>query len=187
MARIGLKTIVMSMMVAMNCSLAFAADVPPAPAKAVKDFAVFPVARPFRLSEAKGQYVAPHFLLKTECPFCLRYTQEYASKADKVPGVVHVFLKPDSAEAIVKWMDKLGQRDLEALPTIYRDEDARLARALGVPDGYAFHGEKVHYPALILLDPKGVEVYRYVGKSNNDRLPSDDFAAKVAELKAAKK
>lgn len=184
--RIVFKISVLGMMAAMTWGMALAADAPP-PAKAVKDFAVFPVAKPFRLSEAKGQYVALHFLLKTECPFCLRYTHEYASKADKVPGVVHVFLKPDSADATAKWMDKMDKRDLEALPVIYRDEDAKLAKAFGVPDGYAFHGEKVHFPALILLDPKGSEVYRYVGKSNSDRLPFDEFAAKMAEFKAEKK
>ena len=27
----------------------------------------------FTLSEARGKYVALHFLLKTECPFCLKF------------------------------------------------------------------------------------------------------------------
>lgn len=29
----------------------------------------------FKLADARGKYVALHFLLKTECPFCLRHTQ----------------------------------------------------------------------------------------------------------------
>ena len=28
----------------------------------------------FKLSDTKGKYVALHFLLKTECPFCLKHT-----------------------------------------------------------------------------------------------------------------
>ena len=31
----------------------------------------------FRLADARGKYVALHFLLKTECPFCLRHTWRF--------------------------------------------------------------------------------------------------------------
>src|SRR5689334_4130490 len=57
----------------------------------------------FKLSEAKGRYVALHFLLKTECPFCLKHTREYAKQSPLAPDVVHVFLKPDSADEIKAW------------------------------------------------------------------------------------
>lgn len=134
----------------------------------------------FRLADARGKYVALHFLLKTECPFCLKHTHDYSTKAATVPGVVQVFLKPDSAEDIQKWANKLGPDAV----TIYRDADAKLADAFGIPSGYQFHGQTVHFPALVLLDPKGMEVFRYVGKSNRDRLPFEQFAVKVAELKA---
>ncbi|MFN0066460.1 MAG: hypothetical protein ACKVYV_02390, partial [Limisphaerales bacterium] len=48
----------------------------------------------FRLADARGKYVALHFLLKTECPVCLRHTAEHAKLAAAQPDVVHVFLKP---------------------------------------------------------------------------------------------
>ena len=51
------------------------------------------------------------------------------------------------------------------------------------PGGYRFNGQTVHYPALVLLDPAGKEVFRYVGKSNADRFSYDQFAAKLTELK----
>ena len=35
----------------------------------------------FKLSEAKGKFVALHFLLKTECPYCIRHTHDYAQKS----------------------------------------------------------------------------------------------------------
>src|SRR5688572_12642655 len=58
----------------------------------------------FKLSEAKGKYVALHFLLKTECPFCLKHTRDYAKKsAATTPEVIHVFLKPDSTDEIKAW------------------------------------------------------------------------------------
>jgi peroxiredoxin Q/BCP len=135
----------------------------------------------FRLSDAKGRYVALHFLLKTECPFCLRHTAEYSMKAPTVAGVRHVFLKPDSDAEIKSWAGKIKAPQQ---PTIYRDVDAKLANDFGIPDGYSFHGQTVHYPALVLLDPNGKEVFRYVGKNNTDRYSWDKFVAKVAELTA---
>lgn len=139
-------------------------------------------AKAFKLSEARGKYVALHFLLKTECPFCLKHTQEYFQKSASTPGVIHVFLKPDSASEIKQWAAKAASAGNPA-PPIYRDPDARLARNLGVPDGYRFHGEVVRYPALILLGPEGKEVFRYVGKSNADRFSYERFEAKLAELR----
>ncbi len=138
----------------------------------------------FRLADAKGKFVALHFLLKTECPICLRHTRDYAKKAASQPDLVQVFLKPDSAEDIKGWSAQLGDETVKQL-TIYRDADASLAKAFKIPDGYHFHGEVVHFPALVLLDPAGKEVFRYVGKDNTDRFGFEQLAAKLAELKKA--
>ena len=137
----------------------------------------------FKLSEARGQYVALHFLLKTECPVCLKHTAEFSMKAPTLAGVRQIFLKPDSEAEIKSWAGKIKGDQ----PTIYRDADAKLATEYGIPDGYKFHGQTVHYPALVLLDPKGQEVFRYIGKSNTDRYSWDKFVAKLAELGAATK
>jgi peroxiredoxin Q/BCP len=135
----------------------------------------------FKLSEAKGKYVALHFLLKTECPYCLAHTRKYFTEASKLPNVLQVFLKPDSVEEIKAWAGKLPAEDLAKYP-IYRDADAKLADEFGIPGGYQFHGQVVHYPALVLLGPDGKEVFRYIGKSNADRFSFDQLKAKVAEL-----
>ncbi len=142
--------------------------------------------RTFRLADARGKYVALHFLLKTECPYCLRHTRAYAKRSEAAADVTHVFLKPDSAAEIKTWAAKLGD-DAPKGFTVYRDADAKLAEAFGIPGGYAFHGETVHYPALVLLDPAGKEVFRHVGKDNSDRFAADKFEAKITELKAAAK
>jgi peroxiredoxin Q/BCP len=136
----------------------------------------------FKLSEAKGRWVVLHFLLKTECPVCLRYTQEFQSKAASLPNTTQVFLKPDTDEEIRGWASKLPPETLEKFP-IYRDADAGLAKAYGVPGGYAFHGQTVHYPALILLGPDGKEVFRYVGKNNSDRYPFEKLKEKIPAAK----
>jgi thioredoxin-dependent peroxiredoxin len=137
----------------------------------------------FRLSDNRGKVVVLHFLLKTECPYCLRYTQEFAKLAAKSPDVVHVFIKPDSSEEIRKWASHLDKSELDKLPGIYRDADAKLAKQFNVPGGYAFHGQIVHYPALIALDGQGQEIFRHVGRSNSDRMKSSDFVKKLEQAK----
>ena len=137
--------------------------------------------RQFNLAKEKGRFVALHFLLKTECPYCIRHTQEYFSKAKTLKNVVQVFIKPDTELEIRAWSGKLAAEDLKNFP-IYRDPDAKLAKQLGIPDGYKFHNQIVHYPATILIGPHGKEVYRYVGKNNSDRLSFDQLVLKVNEL-----
>lgn len=135
----------------------------------------------FTLSSAKGKYVALHFLLKTECPLCLRHTREYITKAATLPQVTQIFLKPDTDKEIEAWATKMSADELAKNP-IYRDPNAKLAKAFGIPDDYAFHGQVVHYPATILIGPDGKEVFRHVGKSNSDRLSFDALAKKVESL-----
>lgn len=135
----------------------------------------------FNLKKEKGKFVALHFLLKTECPFCIKHTQDYFSKAKTLPNVKQVFIKPDSEFEIQAWSKKLSPGEQAQFP-IYRDPDAKLAELFKIPDGYRFHGQIVHYPATILINPKGKEVYRYVGKNNTDRLSFEALAAKVQEF-----
>jgi peroxiredoxin Q/BCP len=141
----------------------------------------------FTLSEQRGKMVALHFLLKTECPYCIKYTRDYARLSGKTPEVVHLFLKPDSDDEIKGWAGKLRQEDLKDLPVIYRDPDARLAKEYGIPDGYKFHGQSVHYPAVVVLDGSGKELFRYVGKNNSDRMKPDDFVARLKAEEAKSK
>ncbi len=135
----------------------------------------------FQLSEHKGKAVALHFLLKTECPYCMKHTRAYAALAATMPDVIHVFIKPDAESDIKKWAGKLPNEELKAQPTIYQDDDAKLADKFGIPGGYKFHGQSVHYPALILLGGDGTELFRYVGKSNADRMSVEDFTAMLAQ------
>lgn len=138
----------------------------------------------FVFSQAGGEFVALHFLLKTECPICIRHTTSYAMAQEELPGVVNVFIKPDTKEEIAQWASRL-QGGASEFP-IYRDIDAKLADELHIPDGYKFHGQEVHYPALVLLDAGGNEVYRYVGKSNMDRFSVKQLKKKIEELHSMK-
>lgn len=137
----------------------------------------------FELSKHQGKSVVLHFLLKTECPFCLKYTHEYAVLAAKTPDLVHLFLKPDSVEEIKSWADNLDKNGLKDLPKIYRDPGAKLAKQFGIPDGYKFHGQTVHFPALVAISSDGKELFRYVGKSNGDRMSTAEFSKKMESAK----
>lgn len=135
----------------------------------------------FDLKKERGKFVALHFLLKTECPFCIKHTRDYFSKARTLPNVKQVFIKPDSELEIQAWSKKLSADEQAQFP-IYRDPDAKFAKLFKIPNGYRFHGQVVHYPATILINPKGKEVYRYVGKNNTDRLSFEALGAKVKEF-----
>ncbi|MFG0326675.1 MAG: TlpA family protein disulfide reductase [Phycisphaerales bacterium JB037] len=135
----------------------------------------------FSLAEARGEWVAVHFLLKTDCPICRSMTDTYATRADEVPGVRHVFLKPDAVEDTKAWI--AGWRQGKDAPAIYRDVDAEIAERYGIRDGYEFHGEVVHYPALVIIDPQGREAYRHIGDRTQDRVPFDTFKEIMAELR----
>ena len=152
-----------------------------AQAQNIKDFSLTSVTdkTTFTLNKSKGKYIALHFLLKTECPYCIRHTSEYFEKASTLSNVIQLFIKPDSEEEIKAWAGKL--KSSNSLP-IYQDADAKLADQFNIPNGYQFHGQVVHYPALILLNDKGEEVFRYVGKNNSDRFSFDQLKAKIEAL-----
>jgi peroxiredoxin Q/BCP len=125
---------------------------------------------------SQRKFVALHFLLKTKVSHCV-VTLDYVKKsADDSQWLI--FLKPDTDA------DQRGlqTREDSLKVTIYRDPDAALAKAYNIPDGYKFHGQTVHYPALVLLDANGKEAFRHVGKSNADRLDYEKFSAKLKEL-----
>jgi len=138
----------------------------------------------FELKDHKGKIVVLHFLLKTECPFCLKYTNQYTQLAATTPEVVHLFIKPDSEEDILAWIKQIVKMDGVEQPTIYRDAGAKLAKRFGIPDGYRFHGQSVHFPAMVVLDGEGKEMFRYVGKNNSDRMPKDEFVKKLESMTA---
>lgn len=133
----------------------------------------------FNSQDAKGKYIVLHFLLKTECPYCLKHTTEYLQEAPLFPDVIHLFIKPDKEYLIKEWAQKIPQQT--DVP-IYRDINAALAKKLNIPFGYAFHGQTVHYPALIILNKEGVEVFRYIGEDNTDRYTFSRFAKKMRTL-----
>lgn len=136
----------------------------------------------FDLSEtlAGGEWVALHFLLKTDCPLCLTYTMRFHDARESFPGVRHVFIKPDDERIAKRWVNtaRVFAKDL---PTIHRDPDAALAKQLNVRFGHPFHGEITHYPCLVLIAPDGRERWRYTGSSTFERATLKQFTAAYEE------
>ncbi len=130
----------------------------------------------FKLSENKGKYIVMHFLLKTECPYCTKHTNEYIQRAEEIPNTAQVFIKPDKESRIKEWSMKIPGVEKHK---VYHDSGAALAKKLKIPNGYEFHGQTVHYPATIILNKEGIELYRYVGEDNTDRLSFDITARKI--------
>jgi len=60
----------------------------------------------FSLKKAKDNFVVLHFLLKTECPYCIRHTSEYFEKSTTLSNVIQVFIKPDNEDEIKEWAKK---------------------------------------------------------------------------------
>lgn len=134
----------------------------------------------FALKDHQGKLIALHFLLKSDCPFCLKLTHDYSRYAETTADVLHLFLKPDGEEEIKAWASQIKRDDLKRPPVVYRDPDARLATKYRIPDGYEFHGQSMHFPALVLIDESGKELFRYVGKDNSDRLAPEEFTTRLA-------
>ena len=103
-------------------------------AQEVKDFTLSSVTdnNSFTLSKSKGKFVSLHFLLKTECPYCIRHTNDYFEKASSLPNVIQVFIKPDEEKEIKGWANKLAGNDASKYP-IYQDVDAKIAEQLKIP------------------------------------------------------
>ncbi len=140
----------------------------------------------FTLSKADRRYVVLHFLLKADSPECFLYTLSYASKMPNMENMVHVFLKPAKAEAVVAWKKKIVAAKPEetkfVIPPIYQDTDAKLARAYEIPGDLEYNGEIMHRHALVVLGPDRNEVFRFVGKDAKDRMPFQAFVRKVRGL-----
>lgn len=133
----------------------------------------------FVLSEARGNYVSIHFLLETNCPNCARHVENYLRDASSFPLTKQIFLKGGEPPEIVEWMNGL---DVTLPPIskllIYRDPDAKVAESFAVP----VKSGHVKYPAFILIDREGREIFRYVGISKWDYYPLESFRDRMDEL-----
>lgn len=135
----------------------------------------------FQLSAHKGSWVLLDFLLPVEDATEAAHYAAIESEASRLlyeHGILPVFFKPNDSEATAKWWNSLASHSVP----IFRDPDGKLASALGIPKGVFLMEGPAHYPAVILVDPDGNEVWRATGKNAGDRV---DVATILDEKKKA--
>ena len=117
----------------------------------------------FAVKDARGRYVAIHFLGKIGTPECAAFVREYLAKAPTVAGVVHIFAAGEDAGAVKKWAAQFKQDGA----SIHVDQGRELAAELKVagedasatvvfgPDGerLIFHRGRIFWSFVV--DTKG--------------------------------
>ncbi len=138
------------------------------PAEPVISFAVGDADRRFESKDALGSYLAIHALPAGECSDCMKSMNEHLAQAETVAGVRHIFVRAVPTSEFTAFLGEF--REPATIP-LYRDEGGALTAQLRVvpSDG----------PALIVLDPRGVEIQRWIGQSASEH-PS--FAALVKKI-----
>jgi peroxiredoxin/YHS domain-containing protein len=131
----------------------------------------------FSLADSKGKYLALHFLTKTDTPECTKFVQDFLRAAPTVAGVMHVFIKPDSEGEVKAWSAQFN----DDAASIFLDPDGALAQDLNVPTGLSINGTTSTYPATIVFDMDGKELFRYEGKAHHDHLTFDDFKRQLED------
>ncbi len=130
----------------------------------------------FHIGDAAGHYLALHFLTRTDTPEAVAFVTDYVRQGPTVAGVMHIFVKADDAATAKAWAAQFGPE----AGRIYIDKDGALAKDFKVPDGLLIHGIQSNEPATIVLGPDGKELFRHVGKSQDDYLAFPAFAAQLA-------
>lgn len=164
-SRIGLASL--STMIALASPSAFAQQ-PTAPAltlTAITDH------HTFSLADGKGKFLALHFLTKTDTPECTNFVHDFLRAAPTVAGVTHVFIKPDSEGEVKAWSAQFN----DDARSIFLDPNSALAQDLKVPTGLTINGTSSTFPATIVFDIAGKELFRYEGTAHHDHLTFDAF------------
>lgn len=131
----------------------------------------------FSIADAKGKYLALHFLTKTDTAECTAFVREFLRQGASVAGVMHVFIKPDSEGEVKAWAAQFK----DDAATIFLDPDSALAKDLKVPDGLSIGGTTSIYPVSIVFDPARQELFRHEGKAHHDHITFEAFKGKLGE------
>ncbi|CAG0973658.1 hypothetical protein PHYC_01385 [Phycisphaerales bacterium] len=136
--------------------------------------------RPFAVRDGLGRYLALHFLTRTSSPENTDAVREYVREAPTLAGVRHVFIRPDPHEVVSSWSRTIPGSE----SFVFSDSEGAFARSLNVPTGLSADDTGAALPALVVFGPEGTELFRRVGKADDDRLSFADFATKFTQLTA---
>jgi YHS domain-containing protein len=148
------------------------------PADHAVDFTVGDSAQRFRSRDALGRYLAIHWLPPGACESCARRVGEFAKSIPTLAGVRHVFVRSMGSAEFDAFLGEIP--DAAALQ-IHRD-DGTLASLLKLGSAAESGSREASSPALVLLDPQGREVHRWIGRSVEEGPSFASLAAKLGQL-----
>jgi len=122
--------------------------------------------QPFSISDAKGHYLALHFLKGTS-EKSAKFVAEYTRAAPLAAGVRHVFIQTGDPKAIKEWAAQF--KDSSA--AIYIDEGGALAKDLAVT------GDA---PTTVVFDMQGKDLFRQAGMKADEYPAWNAFAEMLA-------
>lgn len=131
----------------------------------------------FSITDGRGHYLALHFLTRTANPTCATFVREYLARAATLAGTNHIFITPDEPAEVKAWSSQFNA----GASAIFIDKDGALARDLHVPGGLTIGSLTSNFPATIVFDPEGKELFRHIGKAYDDHLQFAAFSDRLAE------
>ena len=125
---------------------------------------------PFALKDAKGHYLALHFLPAGDTPEDAAFVREYLKAAPTAAGVVHAFIRPQTGDAKA-WASQFADAS-----RVFVDHDSKLAADLGV---WKDQKESTRFATTVVLDQDGKELFRLSGTPARSHVSFGSFASRL--------
>lgn len=135
----------------------------------VADFEIGDGQTPARLSDLRGRFVVIQILPSIESPGVAEYMQGFSRRRSALADWVPILVCPVSEETVQTFRAKRSSVSPEL--RVCADVNGAIAKSLGLVIDATNPGP---IPATIIVDPAGTEVFRRVGKSADDLMPTQD-------------
>jgi peroxiredoxin len=146
--------------------------------KAVPDFVLKDQSgKDFRLADQKGTKVLIVFYRGSWCPYCMAQLKDLAAnkaKFDKL-NVKIVAISADMPEMGRKVYEKAVNQQF----TVLSDPELRVIKEYGLFQGKGINAVETAIRTSLLVDEKGVEVFRRVSKSAADIPSAEELLARI--------
>lgn len=132
----------------------------------------------FRLSDQKGSKVLIVFYRGHWCPYCMMQIKDLAANKEKFDkqGVKIVGISVDTQEMGRKVFEGAARRQF----TILSDPELRVIRAYGLFQEMGINKADIAIRTSVLVDEKGIEVFRRVSKTAADLPKSEELLERIA-------
>ena len=135
----------------------------------------------FRLADQKGSKVLIVFYRGHWCPYCMMQLKDLAenkTKFDKL-NVKIVAISVDTAEMGRKVWEGAAHKQF----TVLTDPELRVIRAYGLFQEKGINKTDVAIRTSVLVDEKGIEVFRRISKTAADYPTSEELLERIAGSK----